>query len=74
MTLSIALPLVRMAGFDPIWSGIFIVLMVELSQIAPPVRCNLFVIQGLTSDSIGDIAKAAFPIIATYLPAVMLGE
>ncbi|MCG8339353.1 MAG: TRAP transporter large permease subunit [Proteobacteria bacterium] len=90
MTLPIALPLVTLAGFDAIWFGIFLILMVELSQITPPVGFNLFVIQGLTSESIGDIAKAAFPFfilmllttaiitvfppIATYLPSVMLGK
>lgn len=90
MTLPIALPLVTMAGFDPIWFGIFLILMVELSQITPPVGFNLFVIQGLTTESIGDIAKAAFPFfllmllttvivtlfpeITTYLPSIMLGK
>jgi tripartite ATP-independent transporter DctM subunit len=61
MTLPIALPLVTMAGFDPIWFGVFLILMVELSQITPPVGFNLFVIQGLTGESIGTIAKSAFP-------------
>ncbi|MCG8642128.1 MAG: TRAP transporter large permease subunit [Desulfobacterales bacterium] len=90
MTLPIALPLVTMAGFDPIWFGIFLILMVELSQITPPVGFNLFVIQGLTEESIGKIAQAAFPFfmlmllatviltlfppIATYLPTMMLGK
>jgi C4-dicarboxylate transporter DctM subunit len=47
MTLPIALPMVTAAGFDPIWFGIYLILMVEVSQITPPVGFNLFVIQGL---------------------------
>ncbi len=46
MTLPIALPMVTAAGFDPIWFGIYLILMVEVSQITPPVGFNLFVIQG----------------------------
>jgi TRAP-type C4-dicarboxylate transport system permease large subunit len=87
MTLPIALPLTTQAGFDPIWFGVFLILMVELSQITPPVGFNLFVIQGLTGETIGTIAKAAFPFfllmilttalltifpqIALYLPGLM---
>ena len=61
MTLSITLPLVKSVGYDPIWFGVFVVLVVEMAQITPPVGFNLFVIQGLTGESIGRIAKAAFP-------------
>ena len=61
MTLPIALPMVTAAGFDPIWFGIYLILMVELSQITPPVGFNLFVIQGLTDEPIMQIAKYAFP-------------
>ena len=87
MTLPIALPLTTQAGFDPIWFGVFLILMVELSQITPPVGFNLFVIQGLTGETISTIAKAAFPFfllmilttalltifpqIALYLPGLM---
>lgn len=89
MTLPIVLPLVKAAGFDPVWFGIFIVLVVEMAQITPPVGFNLFVIQGLTDDSLGTIARytlpylvimvaftlllAAFPGIALWLPAVLAG-
>ncbi len=81
MTLPISLPLVIGAGFDPIWFGVFLILMVELSQITPPVGFNLFVIQGLTNESIGTIAKAAFPffilmllttVILTLFPQIAL--
>ena len=84
MTLPITLPLVLAAGFDKIWFGVFVVIVVELAQITPPVGFNLFVIQGLTGESIGRVARAAipfflimcgfavllalFPQIATFLP------
>jgi len=61
MTLSITLPLVTSVGYSPIWFGVFVVLVVEMAQVTPPVGFNLFVIQGLTGESIGRIAKAALP-------------
>jgi tripartite ATP-independent transporter DctM subunit len=61
MTLPIALPMVIAAGFDPIWFGVYLILMVEVSQITPPVGFNLFVIQGLTGEPIINIAKYALP-------------
>ena len=65
MTLLVSLSeptgLVVSVGYDPIWFGVFIVLVVEMAQITPPVGFNLFVIQGLTGESIGRIAKAALP-------------
>lgn len=61
MTLPIVLPIVKAAGFDPIWFGIFLVLVVEMAQITPPVGFNLFVIQGLTDDGLGYIAKVTLP-------------
>jgi C4-dicarboxylate transporter DctM subunit len=88
MTLPIALPMVVAAGFDPIWFGIYLILMVEVSQITPPVGFNLFVIQGLTDEPIMKIAGYAlpffflmllttailtiFPEIALYLPQLMV--
>lgn len=61
MSLPITLPIVVLAGFDPLWFGVFLVIMVELGQITPPVGFNLFVLQGMTGESIGRIAWAAFP-------------
>lgn len=61
MTLSITLPLVTSVGYSPIWFGVFVVLVVEMAQVTPPVGFNLFVIQGLTGEGIGRIAKAALP-------------
>ena len=72
MTLSITLPLVTAAGFDPIWFGVFLVLVVEMAQITPPVGFNLFVIQGLTGESIGRIARAAFPFFLIMITFTIL--
>jgi len=90
MTLPIVLPIIVVAGFDPLWFGIFLVLMVEVSQITPPVGFSLFVIQSISGENIGYILKATFPFfiimilivilvtffpeIATYLPAQMVGK
>ncbi len=61
MTLPITLPLILAAGYDKIWFGVFLVLVVEMAQITPPVGFNLFVIQTLTGERIGAIARAALP-------------
>jgi len=61
MTLPITLPLVLQAGYSKIWFGIFMVIVIELAQITPPVGFNLYIIQGLTGDNIGYIAKATLP-------------
>src|SRR5690606_34974140 len=61
MTLPITLPLVVAAGFDPIWFGVFLVMVVEMAQITPPVGFNLFVIQGMPGAPLMRIAKAALP-------------
>ena len=88
MTLPIVLPIVTAAGYDPLWFGIFLVLMVELSQITPPVGFSLFVIQSISGEKIDYILKATFPFfiimilivvvltvfpeIAFYLPSKMV--
>ncbi|MDR5902027.1 MULTISPECIES: TRAP transporter large permease [Halomonas] len=87
LTTSIMLPMVEAAGIDLIWFGIFLVIVVEMSQITPPVGFNLFVLQGMTGRNILSIAWAAlpffflmllgvvlislFPEIVTYLPTAM---
>jgi tripartite ATP-independent transporter DctM subunit len=71
MTLPITLPLVLAAGFDKIWFGVFLVLVVEMAQVTPPVGFNLFVINGLTGDGIYRIAKAALPFF--WLMVLMTG-
>lgn len=64
--------MVQQAGIDLLWFGIYIVLVVEMSQITPPVGFNLFVIQALTGKNILYIAKAALPFFLLILLAVVL--
>ncbi|WP_136414288.1 TRAP transporter large permease subunit [Herbaspirillum sp. ST 5-3] len=72
LTISVLLPTVQKAGIDLIWFGIFIVLVVEMAQITPPVGFNLFVLQGLTKREISHIAKTAFPMFLLMVAAVLL--
>jgi tripartite ATP-independent transporter DctM subunit len=72
LTTSVILPMVQAAGIDPLWFGIYLVIVVEMSQITPPVGFNLFVIQGLTGDNILRIAWAALPYFLLILSAVVL--
>jgi len=72
MTLPIVLPIVVAAGFDPIWFGVYLVIMVELSQITPPVGFSLFVIQGISYESVGTIIKATIPFFLLMILAVVL--
>ncbi|KKL59701.1 hypothetical protein LCGC14_2212710, partial [marine sediment metagenome] len=61
LTTSIILPMVEAVGIDPLWFGIYLVLVVEMSQITPPIGFNLFVIQGLTGIDILRVARHALP-------------
>jgi tripartite ATP-independent transporter DctM subunit len=72
LTISVLLPTVEKAGIDLIWFGIFIVLVVEMAQITPPVGFNLFVLQGLTKREISYIARTAMPLFALMVAAVLL--
>jgi TRAP-type C4-dicarboxylate transport system permease large subunit len=90
LTTSVILPTVKAAGIDLLWFGIYIVLVVEMAQITPPVGFNLFVLQSLAKKSMGYVALAAlpffaglllmvavvffFPDIVTWLPNQMLGQ
>ncbi|MBS3667637.1 MULTISPECIES: TRAP transporter large permease [Halomonadaceae] len=69
---AIIMPLVSAAGFDLIWFGIYLVVVVEMSQITPPVGFNLFVIQGLTGKDILTITKATLPFFLLMLLAIAL--
>ena len=89
-TLPVVLPIVEAAGFDKVWFGIFIVLVVEMAQITPPVAFNFAVIQNITQRSTGYIARvtlpyllimmgftillAVFPDIVLILPRLLLGS
>ena len=72
MTLPIVLPIVVLAGFDPLWFGIFLVFMVEMSQITPPVGFSLFIIQSISNEKIEYILKATFPFFILMVIAVAL--
>ncbi|NNE21619.1 MAG: TRAP transporter large permease subunit [Rhizobiales bacterium] len=71
MSLPITLPLILSMGFDPIWFGVFLVLMVEIGQMTPPIGFNLFVLQGLTGIPIGRVAVAALPFFGLMVIAVL---
>jgi C4-dicarboxylate transporter DctM subunit len=72
LTIAVLLPTVEAAGFDLIWFGIFIVLVVEMAQITPPVGFNLFVIQGLTRREVTWIARTALPLFFLMIVAVLI--
>ena len=88
-TSAVVLPMIQKAGFDLVWFGIFIVLLVEIAEVTPPVGFNLFVLQNMTGKDSNVIAKAAipfffclvlcialvtlFPSIVTILPDVFMG-
>ena len=72
LTMGVILPTVQKAGIDPLWFGIFIVLVVEMAQITPPVGFNLFVLQGMTRREIGWIAKVTLPFFFLMIAAVGL--
>ncbi len=72
LTTSIIMPLIEQAGIDPLWFGIYIVIVVEMSQITPPVGFNLFIIQGLTGKNILTIAQAALPFFLLMVFALLL--
>ena len=90
LTSAVVLPMIQKAGFDLIWFGIFIVLLVEIAEVTPPVGFNLFVLQNMTGRDSNTIAKAAipffvcliicialitvFPQLATWLPDLAMGK
>ena len=90
LTSAVVLPMVQKAGFDLVWFGIFVVLLVEIAEVTPPVGFNLFVLQNMTGKDSTLIAKAAipfflcmvlcivlitvFPEIVTWLPDELMGK
>ena len=90
LTSAVVLPMIQRAGFDLIWFGIFIVLLVEIAEVTPPVGFNLFVLQNMTGKDSTVIARAAipffmclllcialitvFPEIVTWLPDAVMGK
>lgn len=90
LTAAVVLPMIQKAGFDLIWFGIFIVLLVEIAEVTPPVGFNLFVLQNMTGKDSNTIAKASipffmclvvcivlitiFPEVVTILPDLVMGQ
>ena len=72
LTMAVVEPMIRQAGIDIIWFGIFIVVVVEMAQITPPVGFNLFVVQGMTKHEMGYIAKTAIPMFLLMVLMVAL--
>jgi len=72
LTMGVLLPTVQAAGIDLIWFGIFVVIVVEMAQITPPIGFNLFVLQGMTGREITWIGKVTFPFFALMCLMVLL--
>ena len=72
LTMAIIEPMIRQAGFDMIWFGIYLVIVVEMAQITPPVGFNLFVLQGMANKDMAFIAKSAFPLFMLMILAVII--
>ena len=72
LTMAIIEPMIRQAGFDMIWFGVFLVIVVEMAQITPPVGFNLFVLQGMANKDMGFIARSAFPLFLLMILAVVV--
>ncbi|OIN91926.1 MAG: C4-dicarboxylate ABC transporter permease [Comamonadaceae bacterium CG1_02_60_18] len=72
LTMGVLLPTIEKAGIDLIWFGIFVVLVVEMAQITPPVGFNLFVLQGMTKKQIGYLTRHAIPMFLLMVVAILL--
>ena len=72
LTMAVVEPMIRQAGIDIIWFGIFIVVVVEMAQITPPIGFNLFVLQGMTRHEMNFIARAALPMFAIMVVMVFV--
>jgi TRAP-type C4-dicarboxylate transport system permease large subunit len=72
LTMAIVLPLVKQAGFDLVWFGIFVVIVVEMAQITPPVGFNLFVLQTMTGKDSWTVARAALPFFFLLVAAAAI--
>lgn len=72
LTMAVIEPLVRQAGFDMIWFGVYLMIVIEMAQITPPIGFNLFVLQGMTGRSMGFIARASVPMFLLMIVAVLI--
>ncbi|WP_371157302.1 TRAP transporter large permease [Jannaschia sp. 2305UL9-9] len=69
---SVVLPMIQAAGIDPIWFGVYAVIVIECAQITPPVGFNLIVLKSMTGRGVGEIAKATLPFLLLLLFAIVL--
>jgi len=90
LTAAVIMPVTQQAGIDPVWFGVFLVIVIEMSQITPPVGINLFILQSITGRDLWQVSKASFPFfivlvvtallliiwpeIATFLPNTIRGQ
>ena len=72
LTMGVIMPTVQKAGIDPLWFGIFVVIVVEMAQITPPVGFNLFVLQGMTGRDLLYIARVTLPMFILMIASVLL--
>ena len=72
LTLPVVYPIVQALGFDPIWFGVVLVLLLEVGLITPPVGMNLFVIQGISGRPLGEVSRGAFPYVLIMLFEILL--
>ena len=72
LTMAIIEPMVRTAGIDMLWFGVFVMIVVEMAQITPPIGFNLFVLQSMTGRDIGFVARASFPMFLVMCGFVVL--
>lgn len=72
LTLPVVYPIIQMQGFDPIWFGVVLVMLLELGLITPPVGINLFVIQGVSHRPFGEVARGALPYAVVMLVAILV--
>jgi C4-dicarboxylate transporter DctM subunit len=71
LTMGVLLPTVQSAGIDLIWFGIFLVLVIEMAQITPPVGFNLFVLSGMTRKELPYLARVSLPMFILMIIAVL---
>lgn len=72
LTMAVIEPMVRAAGFDMLWFGVYLMIVVEMAQITPPIGFNLFVLQGMTQHDMGFIARASFPMFVVMCIFILI--
>lgn len=72
LTLPVVFPVMKAAGFDPIWFGVVLVILLEIGLVTPPVGMNLFVIQGMAQTTLGEVAWGSLPYVVLMLVGVLM--